>query len=464
MILRLALRSLATHPVRSAVLACGFGLGVAVMATLLGVGEVILIQARAPALRGGGDVVVAGATGQLTFARHILSSVMRRSPLETRVAAAAPASRASLYLVRGERALPIRARGGVPSLERALGDPETSPVASWTDTPADAAWSAPDPADVLRSMDRFHAIPAVPARAGSWAEWLYFNGRAGDTRFYLTFLVGPRQASGRQAAGVRLQLERGARLESFAQVADVDEAGVLTGAPDLTIGDSSVRLDGLRYHIHLDLPPGARAPRLTGELSLEAVAGRSIPPLTIRGSSGWLSGYVVPMMSGRLRGFLAVAGERVPLDGGSGYHDHNWGFWEGVTWQWGQVQHGDLSLVYGRVRPPVDAADPERIPGFLAALGPDGPVGYSGEVAIRETNDPVTLRPRGIVVEGRGASLAITMELNIQDAVTTTMPKGAFGGGMDFLQLRGRYRVAGQAGNRRIDFEAPGAAETFRGR
>ncbi len=58
-------------------------------------------------------------------------------------------------------------------------------------------------------MDRFHPIPDVPARAASWAEWLYFNGRSGDTRFYLTFLAGPRAAPGRRVLGVRLQLERG---------------------------------------------------------------------------------------------------------------------------------------------------------------------------------------------------------------------------------------------------------------
>ena len=32
----------------------------------------------------------------------------------------------------------------------------------------------------------------------------------------------------------------------------------------------------------------------------------------------------------------------------------------------------------------------ERIPGFLAAIGPDGPVGYATNVAIEETNDPAT--------------------------------------------------------------------------
>ena len=60
MILRLALRSLSTRPLRTAVLAIGFGLGIGVMVELLGVGEVILEQAHAPVLQGGGDLVATG--------------------------------------------------------------------------------------------------------------------------------------------------------------------------------------------------------------------------------------------------------------------------------------------------------------------------------------------------------------------------------------------------------------------
>ena len=72
MIVRLALRSLTAHPVRTAVLAGGFGLGVAVMAILLGVGEVILEQAQSPALVGGGDVVVSSAAGRVQRALRAL--------------------------------------------------------------------------------------------------------------------------------------------------------------------------------------------------------------------------------------------------------------------------------------------------------------------------------------------------------------------------------------------------------
>ena len=151
MIFRLALRSLLTHPIRTLVLACGFGLGVGVMAVLLGVGEVVLDQARAPALVGGGHLVVTGYSGGVTSARFALDALKRSSQSSSIVAS--PRKRADLFLVRPGGVVPVHARGGIPSLERAIGDPETSNIASWLDSPADAAWSSPDPGDVLRSMD-----------------------------------------------------------------------------------------------------------------------------------------------------------------------------------------------------------------------------------------------------------------------------------------------------------------------
>jgi hypothetical protein len=479
MILRLALRSLFTHPVRTLVLACGFGLGVGVMAMLLGVGEVILDQARSPALSGAGDVVIASNAGRLPSARWILSSGLRNAGLEGRVRAASPSHRATLYLVRNGRTVPIRAHGGIPSLEREVGDGETAGVSSWTDAASDAAWASPDPAAALMALDRFHPIPDVPSRAESWAEWLYFNGHEGDTRFYLTFMVGakadpqdrwhsPSGLSGAEPtrdAGVRLQLERDGRRSSYSQRTKVSDAEVLRSAPNLTIGSSRVRLEGLRYHITFDLPaesPGTG--RVTGDIFIDALPGRALPPLTIHGAGGWRSGYVVPVMSGRLSGTLTVDRQPITFRDGAGYHDHNWGFWKDVSWRWGQVQHGDLSLVYGRIHPPADAGDAERIPGFLAAIGPDGPVGYASNVTIEETNEADTGRPRGIRVTGRGASLDVTMEVTIDSTVVTQTRTGFLGGGLDFLQMRANYHVRGRAGDRDVDFTAPGSAETFRGR
>jgi hypothetical protein len=454
---RLAFRSLTAHPVRSAVLAAGFGVGVAVMAILLGIASIVLEQAQSPALVGGGDVNI-----RLSLAvppRIVLAGTLQSDALRPRVRAAAASHTTDLFLIHNGRSTRVAARGGIPSVERELGDPEVAAIGAWRDTPEDSAWTRESPEKVLRQIDRFHGVPDVPEWSDSWAEWLYFNGRSSDARFYLTFMVGPRSKPGTRFASVRLQIERNGQMQSFSTRTEITEDEA-SRAPDLSIGSNSVRLDGMVYRIHLDLTDddGRRA---SGELTLEASAGRLVPPVEITGARGWRTGYVVPVMSGTLRGALTIAGEPVSLAGGTGYHDHNWGFWKGVSWQWGQAQQGDLSVIYGRVFPPPEAADPERIPGFVGALGPDGPLGYSTDVRITETNDDKG-QPRTIAIRARSSSLTLDLRFDVASTVTNRMT-GALANGVNFLQMRGQYTVSGRAGNRDLAFTAPGAAETFRG-
>jgi len=457
MISRLAFRSLTAHPVRSAVLSFGFGTGVAVMAILLGVAQIVLQQAQSPDLVGGGDVVI--RVRRQIPASLLLAGTLQAEGLRARIATAAPTQTADLYLSSGGKRIRVTGRGGVPSLERALGDRETSGVEAWMDTEADRAWTHSSPAAALREIDRFHPVPDVPAWADSWAEWLYFNGRGADARFYLTFLVGPRTPDGRRAAGVRLQLQRGDRTENYSTSALLTDADV-AGAPNLTIGASSVRLEGQRYLVHLELagPGGTRA---LGDVALQGSPGRLVPPIEMLGARGWRTGYVVPVMAGALAGSLTIGGETLSLDG-TGYHDHNWGFWKGVSWQWGQAQHEGLSIVYGRVFPPEDAADRERLPGFVGVLGPDGPLGFATNVKIEETNAPDG-RPTAITVRALGTGLDLTLRFDVTSAVSTKMAQGPLANDVNFLQLQGRYTASGRAAGRSIEFTAPGAAETFRG-
>ena len=449
MILRLALRSLTTRPLRTAVLAAGFGFGITIMVQLLGVGEVILEQAHAPALNGGGDLVVSGAAGRLDDARFLLASALKAKDFGTRIAAASPTRRATLYLIKPDGVVPVTVRGGVPSLQRAVGEPEVAQVPSWIDQSADAAWTHPQDADLLRTIDRFHPIPNSEF-AGSWAEWLYFNGRSNDgrVRFYLTFITGPRVGGDKRTAAVRLQLERDGRSKSYGSTAVIDERALLDRAPDVDVNDNHVRLEASRYHITLALQ-GVR-----GDVTLDASPSRAVPPATIQGTRGWISGYVVPVLSGLLHGSLVVDGETIALDGASGYHDHNWGFWEGVTWQWGQVAHDDLSFVYGRVFPPASVADPDRVPGFLGVIGPNGPLGFSTTVSITEQGGGRV--PGTVTVRATGARIDLQLELSVEESEESRL------GAMTFLQLGGQYRVGGRAAGRDVSFTARGSAETFR--
>jgi hypothetical protein len=455
MMFRVAWRSLMTRPVRAAVLAAGFGFGIAVMAELLGVGQVILEQAHAPALGGGGDLVMYGPFGSVSSARFLMSSVLGAPDVARRVTTASPSRQARVFLMTPKGPIAIAAAGGIPSLERQLRDPEVSSVASWDDTQGDDRWAHPDPGDLLRAMDRFHAVPDVAARVASWAEWLYFNGRTRDgrTRLYLTFLVGARdKAGGKRLAGVRLQLERDGRSSSYSAQGEVDEASILARAPDLDIAGNRVRLDGLTYRMTLAMPG------LAGEIVLEAQPGRSLPPASIRGAGGWVSGYVVPVLAGTMRGTLRVGHEPLTIEEAAGYHDHNWGFWEGVSWQWGQVAHDDVSVVYGRVFPPADVADPARVSGFLAVLGPDGPLGFSTNVAIGDAGaDHVS-------VHATGKGLELQLTLAADETVRTGMAMTALPGGtpLNFFQLGGMFHVKGTVSGRPIEFTARGSAETFK--
>jgi len=476
MIVRVVLRSLATRPLRTAVLAAGFGLAVAVMAELLGVGEVILEQAHSPALRGGGDLVVAGTFGSVDSARFVLANVIGSESWRGRVAASSPSRRATLYLIKSGAPVPVSVRGGIPSLERAVGDPEVAGTAAWGDAPGDAVWSSPDQGDILRAMDRFHPIPPPPSSPvafdrRSWAEWLYFNGRSpdGQLRFYLTFMTGPPGDDGKRQALVRLQVDRARRTTNYSATETIDDRAVLQHAPDLDIGTNRVRLKGSRYQLTVALArertgsAGAlRYSQARGEITLDAPEGRSLPPAAIQGAEGWVSGYVAPVLSGTVHGSLTIDGERVTLDGLAGYHDHNWGFWEGVRWQWGQVASGDISIIFGRVFPPATVADPDRVPGFLGVLGPNGPLGFSTSVDIEEQSDAGA--PRRITVHANGEQLDVTLELSVEDSVRTRMALTRMSNrtAMDFLQLGGVYRVTARAGTRDIQFTARGSAETFR--
>ena len=197
-----------------------------------------------------------------------------------------------------------------------------------------------------------------------------------------------------------------------------------------------MRLDGLAVSHHA----GAAG---RGAATLDA--RRRGRPLAAAGDDSrrprlGVSGYTSPVLSGTVRGALRIGGEPVAFDDAAGYHDHNWGFWEGVRWQWGQVAHDDVSIVYGRVFPPADVADPERVPGFLGVLGPEGPLGFSTTVSIRGRGRPGAAgprpRPRAWAGDRREAGVrggAIGAHRDGDDATRR-------GPALDFLQLAGDTR------------------------
>jgi hypothetical protein len=102
-------------------------------------------------------------------------------------------------------------------------------------------------------------------------------------------------------------------------------------------------------------------------------------------------------------------------------------------------------------------------------------------VTITEENDEGG-KPKTILVTGRSRVLDVHIRFDVGSMVTTRMSQGAVpngapssgavsagapssgavSNGLNFLQMRGQYTVTGTAGDRTLDFTAPGSAETFR--
>jgi hypothetical protein len=469
MLLRLVLAELRHRPGRALFLLGGYALGVAVMVVLLAVGEAMLEQARDTALVGGGDMVLVPSGISLEMlrtggveslflgidqARFLQREVLEgpRGRGEFGIAAASPildAKRLDL-LARGEVFAAI-ATGEIPSRARAAGAAPDLLSGRWEDSEADRRWAEPSHAELLREIDRFHMPTGETARDSTWAEWHYFNVVLDDDRWvYLTFMVGGRMAvPGEWGGRILLTIRDAGGYRSITRDFPHDQVAFDTLSPDLRFGaDSWVRLEGSTYHVV------ARVPGASIDVRLDPDRRRYFPPADL-GGTDLVSGYVVPALYARTDGTLCLPG-CARVDGAQGYHDHNWGTWQDVSWEWGAASDERYSLLYGIVRGP-DAADQ---PLFAYLVDGDGPVGIFRPREVRyaemETQryGAVEVRvPRRLVFEDPRAGLAV--EIEVQSRQITDLERERF---RYFVQMRGvaTVRLAGREVGR-----LPGFFETY---
>lgn len=361
MIVRLALAELRNRPARALFLLGGYALGVAVMVVLLAVGEAMLEQARDRELVGGGDVVVvpAGISAEMLKAGGVSSlflgidhaRFLQRNLLESPrgreahgIRAASPildGKQVELYV--GGRRMGAIATGEIPSRAAAAGAVPRLLEGRWADSDADRRWAAPGQAELLREIDRFH-LP--PVRDSTWAEWHYFNVVLDDGRWvYATLMVaGEVGVPGRWGGRILLTVrEPDGTHRSLTRDVPGEQVRFDTASPDLRLGDRAfVRLEGDGYRVAAD----AGGVRL--DLRVTPAPRRYFPPTDL-GSEALISGYVTPALFARAEGTVCLPACR-PVRGAQAYHDHNWGVWRDVSWEWGSASDGDLSLLYGVVR------------------------------------------------------------------------------------------------------------------
>jgi hypothetical protein len=241
-----------------------------------------------------------------------------------------------------------------------------------------------------------------------------------------------------------------------------------TARADLSIGRSTVRQHDGAYHLVARAAGAAGDVRL--ELELHPVANRYFPPVELRDDE-FLSGYVVPGLAATASGRLCVAGRCAVVVGVPAYHDHNWGVWRNVTWEWGAAQGGTLSLLYGGVY------GPERGEGLGAAVTSPffltlvdslgvrqvlrfGRVAYEG--AQPAAGAPRAAAPRRFtLVATRGAD-SVTLSVDVEHALATEMSAASFR--RLFFQMRGRFALSGRVGGTEVSDTGRGFFETYRTR
>jgi hypothetical protein len=500
MITLIALRNFLLRPWRSLFLLLGYSLGVAVMIVLLSIGEALLTQARQERLVGGGQITVlpegidvevlkTGGLGGMFFsidhARFIYRQLLAAPRLAPHIAAAAPQIAGKLLYLRAPngKEIAVDAAGEIPSLTRAVGGLPELAEGSWTDDDLDRRWRDPTLAELRDDIDRFHLPPPSARGDSTWGEWHYFNVVSNDHKHwaYISLIVGGVVPDGRWGGQVLVTLhEQGGTSRRFVAAVPASKVRFSTTRADLTIGESMVRVlpDG-RYAVHARAREEHGTQAVEVNLTITPSPGAYFPGAAL--SSGEVvSGYVVPALRADADGTICVRGGAASLGceqlhAVQAYHDHNWGVWRGVSWEWGAARAGNFAILYGRVEPPdsIAASQPLFVYvvdslGFLRVFRPrtityaDGPRDAASGVHVPRTAE---------MFDARGDD-TLRVSLSVEDAAVTDTRRPLIQRGdyMNagriakpfFIQMKGVARLEGRVGGRLIRAEGYGFFETYR--
>jgi hypothetical protein len=471
MIWTLAIRHLTARPGRAALLLGGYALGVAVMIVLLAVGDAMLTQSKDAALVGGGDVLAipegvnlealrtGGMSGMffgIDRARFVTRQMLGGPRHEALVRAVSPVlEEKRLTLRTRDTTFTVRAGGEVPSAVEVVGVHRTIIAGAWQDSDADRRWVAPSRGELFDELDRFH-LP--PGRDTTWAEWHYFNVVASeDEWFYITLAIGGDVRGERWGGQVlvthRTPEGRHARHET---IVERDAVRFDTTRADLDIGTSTVRQADGRYRV--------RGSSTGVSFDLEVVPAPMgwFPPIELR-DDAFLSGYVVPGVMATASGTVCAARRCQTLRDVPAYHDHNWGVWRNVTWEWGTGRGTTQALLYGGVRG--GSSNDGSAPFFLAWLDANGvaqvyrfsAVERLGRRAIPDM--PGWLAPDSLRIVAVRAGDTLRVTATVQDVAAST--SATAGADRRFLQMRARWRAVGTAAGRAVADSGMGFFETW---
>lgn len=493
MIAQLALRNITYRPWRSVLLFFGYGVGVAVMIVLLSIGEAMLSQARNEKLVGGGSITVlpegldvevmkTGGIGGLFFSIDHASFLYRQLFASPRygdeISAVAPQVEGRLLYLRTSdgREYPVHASGEIPAATIAVGATPDIADGKWENDEGDRRWIAPTAAELRHEIDHFHLPGDSIANRDTWAEWHYFNvlSEGGKRWAFISFIVGGDVTGAKWGGKVGITLrEQNGATRRFGATIDRSRVRFSTTDANLVFGDSHVAvLPNGDYEVR------ARAGKADISLVVHPAPFAYFPGVSM-GTGGFVSGYAVPALRASASGTLCVDGRCEKLTDAQSYHDHNWGVWRGVTWDWGASRAGQYTFLYGRVFPPDSSASAPPVLvclidslGFHAVFRPKL-ISYEDARTIRSGSTVLHVPSRARFFDIRGDD-TLSVDISIEDAIATdTRPQNAEKGergdplGTEkarpyFIQMKGTARISGRIEGQPLAGTGAGFFETYR--
>jgi hypothetical protein len=237
-----------------------------------------------------------------------------------------------------------------------------------------------------------------------------------------------------------------------------------TTRADLSIGSASVHVlnDG-RYALRARARSEQGGSEVDVSLVIDPANGAYFPGAAL-GSGEAVSGYVVPALRADATGSICVDGRCEQYDRAQAYHDHNWGVWRGVTWEWGAARAGTHTLLYGRVQPadsnvamqPLFVYVTDSL-GFVALFRPKT-ISYLDGRTLEVGGRTLRVPSSATMFDARGDD-TLRVELTIEDATATdklALTKRYF------VQMKGTMKISGRVNGKPLSGSGAGFFETYR--
>jgi hypothetical protein len=378
------------------------------------------------------------------------------------------------------REIPVRASGEIPEATRDVG--AAAPLVSgvWQNDDGDRRWVNPTPVELRHDFDHFHLPPRDVATPESWGEWHYFNVLSPDANrwYFITYLIGGDVPNGQWGAQLLVTAhETGRPARRFSLRLPKSRARFSTRDANLRFGDDAsvtVDADG-RYAVRGSaLAEDGRTDRLSLDLLVSPAERAYFPGATLLGGDA-PSGYAVLGLRAAATGSVCIATRCEQFRDAQAYHDHNWGTWQGVTWDWGSARAGAYTLLYGRVMLPQSAGAVEA-PLFVYLVDS---LGFRAVFRPRRIQYRDTRRIGGVGLAPSHAKLfdvrghdTLDLRLEIDDVTATDTRAGLIDRGEGdyarrlktpwFLQMKGRVRLSGRIAGTAIGGEGTGFFEAYR--